>query len=211
MMIKSLVLLIATSLMLLGCGHVAANYPAKAVAASAVVQEVPTHVDGRNAVYVDDRVSVFYNQWADPISAREKFIALTMDGDQKAKEAISNKGRHSLKSVIDEELAFVITYVFFGEQGSMSFSEGTYLIHFEDGSSALDHGVVVNMDPRDTTTYRNVKRSYKGMPLRVTSLQIPTGKSTAKIDFLLPRSHMNKKVVGIEYVGTADTYSLQEK
>lgn len=210
-MIRTLVLLIATSLMLLGCGHVAANYPSKAVAASTDQQGVPAHYDGKDAVYVDDHVSVFYREWSDPIKTWEWLISQAANNDGKAIEAINARGPHSLKSVIDDELAIIITQAFLDSRWSISFTEGSYKIYFEDGSYTLDCGVAVDMDPKDTTTYRNVRRSYKSMPLEVTRSQIPRGKKTVKIDFLLPRRYLGMAVTRIEYVGAGEAYSLREK
>jgi len=210
MIVRTLVLLIATSVMLLGC-HVAANYPAKAIAVSTDQQGVPAHYDGKDAVYADDHISVFYREWSDPIKTWEWLVGQAANNDTKAIGAIKARGPHSLKSVIDDNLAMIITNVFIDTQGSISFTEGSYKIYFEDGSYALDCGVAVDMDPRDTTTYKNVRRSYKGMPLEVTRSQIPAGKKTAKVDFLLPRRYLGMAVTRIEYVGTDEAYSLREK
>lgn len=197
-----IILLLVPLVFLTGCpgDNVAGNRPIRTNPSS--FTSVPTSHKGKDAVFVSDHASIFYLSTADPVVTKATFVEWASDGDKKADEAIHgpySRGKHSLQQVINDDLVMITCAAFFDKVGSLTFSEGTYLIYFSDGSTTRDQGGVADMYGKDPTTYRHVRRSYANDPLTVSNKQRP-GKLGVPISFLVPRENLNKKVVRIEQI-----------
>lgn len=161
---------------------------------------IPDTYKGVSPAYTTDNVALFFKgQWSDPKEYYDGALAAARGGDPSAQGIIDQDKKHSVGGLCDDNLVGFTGVAYFSKDGSMTFTEGDLIFHFDDGSSSPYKGVRVNMTqkPLDPHAYL---RSSRRFPLKVSREQNTPGKDYVAVVFLFDRSFAGKKLQRIEVV-----------
>lgn len=174
------------------------NYPP-----TIVDNSVRLSYKGQDAIYHTDEYSIFDRQWEDPADALRdvrEYVTLKKPGYQDLeRKVLEAQPRHSLATIVEDDLVTLVLAIFFTQNSSFTFTEGNFRVSYADGTSSVDRGVRLNT-AGDKTKLESMRRSYANAPLKVSRKQQMAGREYVSVYLLLPRKDLNKKVVSIEQV-----------
>lgn len=164
---------------------------------------VPHVYEDQEALLWTPSHSIFFRTWADPrdsYARAQAAVKQQLPGYESLKrDVLEREPRHALKTVCDDDLVFLVTWVFFGRDEEMQYGKGTYRVIYADDTSSLDQGVRVNM-AGNRRQRSAVRRSFTDEPLTVGQAQRNDGERAVPLLLLMPREDLGKEVARVEVV-----------